>query len=81
MSPRFFVACLLLGFGISVPAAAPLKFNRDIHPILSDNCFACHGPDGNSRKADLRFDRGLEAMPEGIIVPGNAAKSEFIKRL
>src|SRR5438128_8793797 len=37
-------------------AAKPIDFNREIRPILSDNCFACHGPDENKRKAKLRFD-------------------------
>jgi hypothetical protein len=46
---------LLLNTGAST-AAANLSFNRDIKPILSDNCYACHGPDPGSRKAGLRLD-------------------------
>ncbi|MFN0121907.1 MAG: hypothetical protein ACKV2V_15540, partial [Blastocatellia bacterium] len=42
--------------GQSAPATRAVDFNREIRPILADNCFACHGPDDNQRKARLRFD-------------------------
>jgi hypothetical protein len=67
-------------------AAAPLDFTRDIRPILSDNCFACHGPDDNKRKAKLRFDRREDALKpaksgEFAIVPGAPEKSQMVARI
>jgi len=66
-------------------AAAP-TFNRDIRPILSDNCYACHGPDKNARKAKLRLDNadgGAFAEKEGKypLVPGKPQESELLKRI
>src|ERR671929_242376 len=60
------------------PAAPPaIDFNRQIRPILSENCFACHGPDEKQRKAKLRLDVRDAAMKhEGLIVPGKPAESE-----
>src|SRR5690349_22437600 len=50
-----------------VVAAEPIDFDRLIRPILSDNCFSCHGPDGDQRQADLRLDRRDEAVRSGAI--------------
>ncbi|HWQ36817.1 MAG TPA: DUF1553 domain-containing protein [Blastocatellia bacterium] len=63
-------------------AAGRVDFNREIRPILSDNCFACHGPDEKQRMARLRLDtkEGAFARP-GVIVPGDAASSRLIKRI
>jgi Protein of unknown function (DUF1553)/Protein of unknown function (DUF1549)/Concanavalin A-like lectin/glucanases superfamily/Planctomycete cytochrome C len=64
------------------PAAQPLSFNRDVRPILSNNCFACHGPDEKQRETKFHFDTKEGAFAEdGIIEPGNAAKSVLIKRI
>ncbi len=59
-----------------------VDFNREVRPILSDNCFACHGPDENQRKAKLRFDtkEGAFAKP-GVITPGDASKSKLYQRV
>lgn len=63
------------------PRAPKLQFNRDIRPILSDNCFACHGPDHNKRQAGLRLDQRPSALEHGAIVPGNPSKSKLIARI
>ncbi|MBL9129992.1 MAG: DUF1549 domain-containing protein, partial [Verrucomicrobiaceae bacterium] len=72
-------------------AAAPLhagtiQFNRDIRPILSDNCFQCHGPGEKDRKGGLRLDQRDAATKPAesgavAIVPGNAKQSELVARI
>ena len=61
-------------------ADQPVSFTQDIRPILSDRCFACHGPDANSREADLRLDE-QEAAHDYAIVPGSLEDSEVWNRL
>lgn len=64
-----------------VEGADKLKYNKDIRPILSENCFACHGPDSATRKADLRLDKREDAIKFGAIVAGSAEKSPIIERI
>ncbi|MBA4066113.1 MAG: hypothetical protein C0501_20825 [Isosphaera sp.] len=63
------------------PGAGKLEYNRDIRPILAENCFACHGPDSAARKADLRVDRREDAVAAKAIVPGKPADSELVTRI
>ena len=58
-----------------------VSFSRDILPILSDKCFACHGPDNAKRKGDLRLDDRDSAIKSGDIVPGKSAESELVARI
>ena len=58
-----------------------LEYNRDVRPILAENCFACHGPDSAARKADLRLDQREAAVKAGAIVPGDFESSELIARI
>jgi mono/diheme cytochrome c family protein len=71
---------------IGQAAPASVDFNRDIQPILSDNCYQCHGPDGHARKADLRLDRkegayGKDDDGRAIVAPGKPDDSELITRI
>jgi hypothetical protein len=75
--PWLAVAALLAVFRPC--AAAPVEFNRDVRPILSDTCYACHGPDKAKRKANLRLD--IEDGAARVLKPGDPAGSELYRRL
>ncbi len=77
----FPLSLILLAASCDLPAAERVDFNRDIRPILTENCTYCHGPDANHRKADLRLDVREDAIQAGALVPGDAAKSEIIARI
>ena len=63
------------------PVPAQIEFNRDVRPILSDNCFYCHGNDPKHREADLRLDIRQEAITAKAFVPGKATDSELVSRI
>src|SRR5438552_2233038 len=65
----------------SSAARTRLEYNRDVWPILSDYCFACHGPDKNQRKGKLRLDVREAALEKEAIVPGKPNESGVVKRI
>lgn len=74
-----------LGLTMGGATFAAVDFQRDIRPILSNNCFQCHGPDKDSRMAGLRLDRHDEAFAArtngAAIVPGDPARSLLYQRI
>lgn len=81
MTPRLLLSFPILAFATAAEAQERVQFNRDVRPILTENCYACHGPDQNHRKADLRLDVREGALQDGAIVPGQPEVSEVIARL
>jgi mono/diheme cytochrome c family protein len=82
MKIRIFACAGLLLAGLTACAAAEkVSYNRDVRPIISENCFTCHGPDRAARKADLRLDQRKAAVEAGAIEPGEPDESEMIVRI
>jgi hypothetical protein len=80
-----FLAVVIVATGTGRSAWAvppePPTYNRDIRPILAENCFACHGPDRSARKGKFRLDERAAALRKGAIVPGQPEKSELVTRI
>ncbi|HVS37066.1 MAG TPA: PSD1 and planctomycete cytochrome C domain-containing protein [Gemmataceae bacterium] len=62
------------------PAAKPVNFDHDVRPIFAAKCYACHGPDANKRRGDLRLDIKTDALQK-IVKPGDAAESVLFQRI
>src|SRR5690349_12157530 len=71
----------------AAPLPAKIDYNRDVRPIFSDTCFACHGPDKNTRKSNLRLDTkegAFAALKSGkghVVAPGKPEESEVYRRI
>ena len=75
-----FAIAIVQSSWVFAQADSEVSFNRDIRPILAKHCWACHGPDEESRQADLRLD-SFESATETAIEANNAENSELIKRV
>jgi hypothetical protein len=81
MKPLLPLVILALVICSAAGADERLSFNRDVRPILSENCFYCHGPDAAHRQADLRLDVRDEAVAAKAFIPGKPDESSLIHRI
>jgi hypothetical protein len=82
------VACaarIVCNQALADSSPSSIDFNRDVRPILADNCFQCHGPDRSQRKANLRLDVQADALARrddrAAVVPGDPVASELFRRI
>src|SRR5437588_11903573 len=84
---RFYLALAwaLAGGTWTMGGGPQIDFNRDIRPILAENCYQCHGPDQGKRKAHLRLDtrEGIFSSRQGAppVIPGKPQESELYRRI
>ncbi len=76
---RYAAIDLFALFAVGTALAAPVDYNREIRPILSDKCFSCHGPDEKQRQAGLRLDTMDGAAR--VVQPGTSANSRLFQRI
>lgn len=89
VSDSLAVVLLLVSSGLAIGEELPVpdvvEFNRDVRPILSENCYACHGPDANKREAELRLDTEAGLFGKGAnkhpVVPSQLDASNLFKRV
>src|SRR5579872_486049 len=87
MRPQNWVPCVILLAGVSLMQGVPgaVDFQREVRPILSENCFQCHGPDKGTRMADLRLDtrEGLSARRAAgtVVAPRDPKASLLYQRI
>ena len=80
------VVCLSVLMAVELSATEAVDFSRDILPVLSENCFQCHGPDETNRESGLRLDQRDSAFAEldsggQAIVAGHSDQSELFRRI